>query len=143
MTLLVSKFCVKKAIAKSQNPLILVSHALPSCFLASYILKAKLLNTLRPCVRKRPSLLRTPRQPRQPKKTGTKKKECTNVSKSMTFKGSFMPEKFMQFKKRFQITILSRKFEYVVYCHGREIQIVLCFGIFISAVSNCLTKSTY
>ena len=41
----------------------------------------------------------------------------------MTFKGSFMPEKFMQFKKRFQITILSRKFEYVVYCHGWEIQI--------------------
>ena len=115
-----SKFCVKKAIAKSQNPLILVSHALPSCFLASYILKAKLLNTLRPCVRKRPSLLRTPRQPRQTKKTGTKR-ECVNASKSMIFKGNFISEKFMRLKKIFQITILSRKFKYVVYRYRRKI----------------------
>ena len=62
-----------------------------------------------------------PKATKAAKENRYKKKECTNVSKSMTFKGSFMPEKFMQFKKRFQITILSRKFKYVVYHYVWEI----------------------
>ena len=136
MTLLVSKFCVKKAIAKSQNPLILVSHALPSCFLASYILKAKLLNTLRPCVRKRPSLLRTPRQPRQPKKTGTKGEFQNQWPLKVSQKNLCGSKKYSKSLSRVEklnilFTIMGGKIKIV--CSG--------FGIFFWAASNFLTKS--